>query len=83
MQGEQLELFPLNLRDAFARQEEQKLLKEYEEELFTAHHNYECRTEVQVINPKACTWWWANQYWERIHEQHPGLLKKHNLYEEF
>jgi len=68
---QQLELFPLNLLDALRRQDEQKLIKERDEAIFAAHHEYECRTDTHVDNPVACDWWWADEYTDTVIVNYP------------
>jgi hypothetical protein len=63
---QQLELFPLNLRDTVAREYEQRLIKERDDALFAVHYEYECRTETQLVNPVAYDWWWADEYTDTV-----------------
>lgn len=63
---QQLELFPLNLRDTVSREDERRLIKERDNAILEAHYEYECRTETQVVNPVACDWWWADQYADTV-----------------
>lgn len=71
---QQLELFPLNLRDTVSREDERRLIKERDDAILAAHYEYECRTETQLVNPVACDWWWANEYTDTVIENYPKYV---------
>ena len=76
---DQLELFPLNIRDTYSRENEQRLIKVRDQAILDAHNQYEVCTELQVSNPIDTTWWWHGTSWDYIDQYYPGLLEKHGL----